>query len=210
MKKTTTRFDRDYYRRFYLEPRTAVTSAHEMVALGNFIAAYTQRVGLPVKRILDAGCGIGLLRRPLLKQLPRATYTGMEISEYLCERYGWVNSTVQEYRSATPFDLVICNDIAQYFDERSMRRAAVNLGRLCRGVLFFSALTASDWRNNCDQTRTDPNVLLRPAEWYREHLRRHFREVGAGLWLPRGSPLIVWELETAYRPKIKRHSGPAR
>jgi hypothetical protein len=46
-------------------------------------------------------------------------------------------------------------------------------------------------------------VLLRPAEWYRERLRRHFREVGAGFWLPRGSPLIVWELEMASCPKAK-------
>ena len=196
MKTSTPAFDRDYYRRFYLEPRTAVTSTQEMNALGNFIAAYTQRIGLPVKRILDAGCGIGLLRAPLLKQLPRAAYVGVEVSEYLCERYGWEHSTVQDFRATHPFDLVVCYDILQYLDEGEVTRACTNLARLCRGVLFFSALTAEDWKENCDQRRTDSNVMLRPAEWYRRRLRRQFREIGAGFWLRRSAPLTVWELET--------------
>ena len=49
---------------------------------------------------------------------------------------------------------------------------------------------------NCDRSRTDARVHLRSAEWYRERLRRGFREVGAGFWLRRGAPLTVWELET--------------
>jgi 2-polyprenyl-3-methyl-5-hydroxy-6-metoxy-1,4-benzoquinol methylase len=167
-----------------------------MNALGHFIAAYTLRIGLPVRRILDAGCGIGLLRAPLLKQLPRATYVGVEVSEYLCERYGWEHSTVQDFRAGKSFDLVVCYDILQYLDEAQLGRAFANLARLCRGVLFFSALTSEDWRKNCDQRRTDSNVLLRPAEWYRRRLRRQFREIGAGFWLRRNAPLTVWELET--------------
>jgi hypothetical protein len=41
-------------------------------------------------------------------------------------------------------------------------------------------------------------VHLRAANWYRLRLRRNFREVGAGFWLRRGSPLTVWELESQY------------
>ena len=33
------RFDRDYYRRFYYNPRTAVTTKREMKARGHLIAA---------------------------------------------------------------------------------------------------------------------------------------------------------------------------
>lgn len=196
MSDTTGRFDRDYYQRYYFEPRTAVTSGHEMQARARLIAAYVEHVGLPVRRMLDAGCGIGLLRKPLVKLLPRASYVGLEASEYLCERYGWEHGLLQSYRSATPFDLVICYDVLQYLEDAHASRALANLGRLCRGVLYFTALTAGDWRWNCDQRRTDSNVHLRSAAWYRQRLGRSFREIGAGFWLRRGAPLTVWELES--------------
>ena len=60
------RFNRDYYRRFYLERATAVTSRAEMRARGRLIAAYVELIDGPVRSILDAGCGTGLLRAPLV------------------------------------------------------------------------------------------------------------------------------------------------
>ncbi len=87
--RMSTRFDREYYRRFYFDGRTAVTSRVEMRARARLIAAYADHIGLPVRRMLDAGCGIGLLRAPLQRAFPRARYTGLEYSEYLCKRYGW-------------------------------------------------------------------------------------------------------------------------
>jgi hypothetical protein len=96
------------------------------------------------------------------------------------------------------FDLVICYDVLQYLDARAAARASSNFGRLCRGVLYFSALTRRDWEWNCDPVRTDANVHLRAARWYRLRLQRNFREVGAGFWLRRGTPLTVWELESQF------------
>ena len=78
----TEQFDREYYQRFYFNPRTAVTSRAEMNARGRLIAAMADHLGLPVRSILDAGCGVGLLRTPLRRGLPKATYTGLEVSEY--------------------------------------------------------------------------------------------------------------------------------
>lgn len=190
-----TRFDRDYYRRYYLDPRTAVGSPHEARARAHLIAALADHIGLPVRTILDAGCGIGQLRAPLLERLPRARYAGLEASEYLCARYGWEQGSVESYRAPVPFDLVICYDVVQYLPDRAAARALANLTRLTRGVLYFSALTRTDWRVNCDRRRTDRAVHMRPGEWYRERLRRGFREVGAGFWARRGAPLIIWELE---------------
>ena len=46
-----TKFDREYYRRFYLDPRTAVVSRAEMKARAHLIAAYANHIGLPVRRI---------------------------------------------------------------------------------------------------------------------------------------------------------------
>ena len=190
-----TKFDRDYYRRYYYDSGTAVTSRREMQARARFIAAYVEHVDLPVRRILDAGCGTGLLRAPLKRLLPRAAYTGLETSEYLCGRYGWQRGDIESFRPTAPFDLVICYDVLQYLDAGAARRALGNCARLCRGVLYFTALTRTDWQKNCDRSRTDPNVHLRSARWYRTQLRRAFKEVGAGLWIRRGAPLITWELE---------------
>lgn len=192
----STQFDADYYRRFYYDGRTAVISRAEMRARAKLIGAYADHIGLPVRRILDAGCGIGLLRAPLLRAFPRAVYTGLEYSEYLCKRYGWTQGSLANF-PADPFDLVVCYDVLQYLDDRTAARAIANLGRLTRGVLYLSALTTRDWRQNCDRSRTDREVHLRDAAWYGERLRRHFRPSGTGFWIRRGAPLVTWEMETA-------------
>ena len=192
----TTTFDKQYYQRFYFDTRTAVISKVEMRARAKLIAAYADHIGLPVRRMLDAGCGIGLLRAPLQRAFPRAQYTGLEYSEYLCKRFGWTQGSLATF-SADPFDLVICYDVLQYLDDRTAARAIANLGRLSRGVLYLSALTARDWHENCDRTRTDREVHLRDAAWYGSRLRHHFRPAGVGFWIRRGAPLTTWEMETA-------------
>ena len=190
-------FDRAYYQRFYFNPRTAVTSRSEMGARARLIAACVEYVGLPVRSILDAGCGIGLLRAPLQRALRGARYVGLEYSEYLCERYGWRQGAVESFRSRERFDLVICYDVLQYLSEPQARRAIANLAYACRGALYFGALTTEDWRENCDQTRTDRIRGLRPGRWYRQALSRHFRPIGCGMWLRRGLPLTLWNLDAA-------------
>jgi SAM-dependent methyltransferase len=191
------RFDRAYYQRFYYDPRTAVTSRAEMNARGRLIAGFCDHLGQPVSRILDAGCGVGLLRAPLRRAWPKAHYKGLEVSEYLCQRYGWQQVGIQDYRGRERFDLAICYDVMQYLKPAEVGRACANLARVCRGVLYFGVLTKEDWEQNCDQTRTDPAVILRPGNWYRRHLSRHFRQMGAGFWLRHGNPLPVWEMDAA-------------
>ena len=190
-------FDQDYYQRFYYNPRTAVTSRAEMRARGRMIAACVQYVGLPVKSILDAGCGVGMLRAPLTRAFPGAQYLGLEYSEYLCQRYGWRQGSVATLRTRERFDLVVCYDVLQYLGMPEARRAIANLSRVCRGALYFGALTTEDWRDNCDQSRTDRIPGLRPGAWYRRELKRAFRPVGCGVWLKRAVNLTLWDLDTA-------------
>jgi SAM-dependent methyltransferase len=156
----------------------------------------TEHAGLPVRRILEAGCGTGMLRTALKRRLPRAQYLGLETSQYLCERYGWQHGRIEQYRARSAFDLVVCYAVLQYLDDAAAQRALANFGRLCRGVLYFSALTSYDMKHNADPERTDANVHLRSAHWYRSRLRRSFREAGLGFWLRRGAPLMLWELES--------------
>jgi SAM-dependent methyltransferase len=189
-------FGRDYYQRYYFDPRTAVAGRSEMRARAQLIVAFTAHVQQPVRRILEAGCGTGLLRAALRRALPRAHYVALESSEYLCRRYGWVRGRVEDYRPGAPFDLVICYDVLQYLDAATAQRALKNFGRLCRGVLYFTALTRGDYEQNCDRERTDAAVHLRSAHWYRTRLARQFREAGLGFWLRRGASLTLWELES--------------
>jgi 2-polyprenyl-3-methyl-5-hydroxy-6-metoxy-1,4-benzoquinol methylase len=189
-------FDQAYYERYYYDPKTAVTNKKEMQSRARLIAAYARHTGLPVRRILDAGCGTGLLRPWLRRYLPRATYAGIEASEYLCQRYGWQHAQIETYKASAPFDVVVCYDVMQYLDSERAARAIANFGKLCRGVLYFTALTRLDWDLNCDRARTDSNVHLRSAQWYRSRLRVSFREAGCGFWLRRGAPFSVWDLES--------------
>lgn len=192
-------FDKAYYQRFYQDPRTAVTSRAEMRSRADLIAACVNYMGLPVKRILDAGCGVGLMRAPLLRRLPRAHYTGLEFSEYLCRRYGWQQGTLQGLTTRTRYELVICYDVLQYLNTADAREAIVRLGKVCRGALYFGALTSGDWHQNCDRSRTQRTPWMRSAAWYRRELARGFEPLGCGMWLRRGAPVTLWDLDGAGR-----------
>src|ERR1700722_10209042 len=77
-------FDSAYFRKYYFSAATRVTTSAEMRGRARLIAAILRHAGIPVRSILDAGCGIGLMRKPSAEALPRARYTGLETSDYLC------------------------------------------------------------------------------------------------------------------------------
>ena len=188
-------FDAAYFQKYYYSRRTRVVTPMEMRARASLIAAILRQAQIPVHRILDAGCGVGLLRAPFKKSLPHASYRGLEWSDYLCSRYGWTKASVADFVPRQPFDLVVCYDVLQYLDDREAARAIANLARLSRAAIYVSALTAEDWRDHCDQTLTDRAVHLRAASWYRCCLSKHFHHLAFGVWLRKNVHAIWWELE---------------
>lgn len=188
-------FGAAYFKKFYLNATTRVVTPAEMRVRARTIAAVLAQASVPVRTILDAGCGIGLLREPFAAVLPRARYTGLEASDYLCGRYGWIKGSVVDYAPRKPSDLVVCYDVLQYLDAAAAARALANLSRLTRAALYVSALTSEDWRDNCDRTRTDRAVHLRPGDWYRRRLRRNFRHLGLGVWLRKDVTALLWDME---------------
>ena len=112
------------------------------------------------------------MREQLLRHFPRARYTGLEVSQYLCEQHGWVQGSVADLHEprgrSTWSSATTC---FQYLPSRPAAAALRNLAQLCAGVLHFGALTQEDWDLYCDKRRTDRNVHIRPADWYRRRLR---------------------------------------
>ena len=188
-------FEKDYYDRFYGVRRPRQEDRRETSLLGDYVCAYLRYLGQPVRSVLDIGCGLGLWREPLARHYPKARYQGVEFSRYLCDTYGWTHGSVVDFEARHPFDLVICKDALQYLAPTQAEAAIDNLARLTRGALYFNVLTREDWEENWDQARSNGEVWLRPGNWYRRRLRRHFLNMGGGLFLRRDTPLVTWELE---------------
>lgn len=192
---TRAKFDEKYYDRFYGSPRDRAAYRREEERLGDFVCSYLKYLGQPVRRVVDIGCGLGQWRQIIARHFPRASYTGVEQSEYLCTKFGWVHGSAVDFESPAPFDLVICKDTLQYLSPKAFRAAAANLAALCRGVIYVSVLTTEDWKDVCDRKRTDDRVYLRTGDWYRGVLDRHFTNLGGGVFLSPQSQALPWELE---------------
>jgi predicted TPR repeat methyltransferase len=193
------RFDAAFFQRYYGNPATRVATREDQARLAAMIGGIAHYSGFRVQRMLDAGCGVGWLQAPLRRQFKGAEYVGLEVSEYLCRRHGWVQGSLPGYTDPTGFDLVICHDVLQYLPDREAAGAIGALARLSRGLLYFSVLTKADWKHNADTSRTDRGVHLRTGEWYRRRLRRHFRHLGCGVHALRTHEPLLWELETPWR-----------
>jgi 2-polyprenyl-3-methyl-5-hydroxy-6-metoxy-1,4-benzoquinol methylase len=188
-------FDESYYRRFYLDPATRVHDANGQRRLAAFVFSYLDYLDIDVWRVLDLGCGLGHWRAQLAQRHPRASYTGVDASDYLCQTYGWEKGTAAGYRGRGQYDLVLCQGVLQYVDDDEVRASLANIARLCRGALFLEIPTQHDWDENCDRTVTDGDVHLRTGAWYRDAIGEHFRSIGGGLFLPKDSPVVLYELE---------------
>lgn len=197
LKMDATKFDQKYYQRYYYNRHTRVTERQQAERLARLVCAFMAYHNVPVKRVLDLGCGLGYWEPVILKHYAGAKWTGVEISEYLCAQLGWVNGSIVDYRPRGRFDLVVCQDVLQYLNPTEAQVAIDRLGQWCRGVLYFDALTQEDWDNNVDQSRTDGDVFLRRAAWYRSRLTEQFISVGAGLHLHRDADTVLFELEKA-------------
>ncbi len=191
-----TTFDEAYYQRFYFDKKTSVADPAHVERLSAFVAAYLQYLRVPVRRVLDMGCGIGLWQGLIARHFPEASYHGVEISDYLCQRYGWERGSVVDYAAPEPFDLVICQGVLPYLSPPDLRRALDNLGRLCRGALYVEAVSREDYeRDIIDEELTDGRQFRHRAALYRRGLRQHLLELGGGLWLSRQAKVPLFALE---------------
>ncbi len=189
------RFDEEFYQRHYLDPETRVIGPEEVRRLAKFVLSYLEYLDVEVRGVLDVGCGIGLWRDVLAELAPEARYRGVETSAYLCDRYGWERASITELAGREPADLVVCQGVLQYLTAKEASEAIRTLERITTGALYLEVLTREDWETNCAQDRTDGAVHLRKASWYRRLLGPRFIAVGGGLFLPRDTHAVLYELE---------------
>lgn len=193
-------FDEAYYERYYFDKKTSVVDPQHMERLGNFVCSYLKYLRVPVRRVLDVGCGIGLWRDIIARHFPQATFHGVEYSAYLCERFGWERGSVVDYRAPEPFDFVICQGVLPYLSAADLKRALQNFASLSQGALYIEAVSHEDWeRDILDETLTDPRLFRHRAELYRRGLSHGFTELGGGIWLHRDAEVPLFELECAAR-----------
>ena len=190
-------FDEAYYQRYYFDKKTSVVDAEHVERLGAFVCSYLGYLRVPVRRVLDMGCGIGLWREVVARHFPGTSYHGVEYSEYLCRRYGWERGSVVDYTCAERFDLVICQGVLPYLSPPDLKQALYNLARLSRGGLYVEAVAREDYeRDIIDDQLTDPRLLRHRAELYRRGLRPAMRELGGGVWLSRDCAVPLFALES--------------
>jgi SAM-dependent methyltransferase len=187
------RFDKTYYDRFYRNPDTRAVTPAAVRRQAQFIAAYLNHLDVPVRQILDIGCGTGGLLRALGKAMPKAKTRGVEYSTYLCGRYGWQQGSVVDV-AADSADLVVCNDVLGYLNDGDCARALRNLAEHTVSALYLGVLTREDL-TLCDPDRTDQDQTARPVAWYQRRLSRDFQPVGGGLFLRKPLEFTVWHLE---------------
>jgi len=188
-----TEFDADYYARFYRDRRRRVAAEGDTARLCAFVAAYLVHLGVKVRSVLDLGCGLGWWRAPAQAAWPGVRYRGVEWSHHLCDTLGWTHGSVVDHAGA-PADLVVCQGVLQYLSDRDAARALANLGRLSRRALYLEAVTEEDWNGLLDRARSDQDIHVRPAVFYRTRLARHFVSCGGGLYVPKAQARL-FELE---------------
>jgi len=188
-------FNRDYYKRFYLNAKTRIRDKKNIPVLAGFIFSYLRHLGLPLRNVLDVGCSLGEWKQSIYSQCPKTKYDGIEYSEYLCKKFDWKQGSVVDFSLKKKYDLVICQSVLQYLPSRDTLKAIHNLALHCRGALYLEVVTKKDWHHHCDQNATDDAIRLRTGTWYRRELSKYFRSIGGGLFLVKDAPAILWELE---------------
>lgn len=190
---TNRRFDSTYFRRYYgTRPvRTTADVEHLATAVHGMVAWW----GGKIRSVLEIGAGPGDWGNWYRRVHPGVRVMSTDASEYACATWGHARRDISDWAPARPFDLVVCTDVLQYLDDRRAARAIRNIALSTRTCLYFDALTRGDARSTVELSSSDLDVHLREGDWYRTRIARHFRGVGAGLWLRKSSNLVLHELE---------------
>ncbi len=187
------RFGAAYYRRFYRDD-----PVHGRRRIGHLAAGVVGMAGwwgVPIRSVLDIGAGPGFWRDWFAANRPNVRYRSIDVSEHACRRYGHERCDISTWRPRGQFDLVVCQGVLQYLDDRAAVTAIENIAACTRSLLYLEAPTSGDLTDVIDRDATDLDVHWRTGAWYRKRLEPHFVDVGCGLRYARTGTLLFYELE---------------
>ena len=185
-------FDSSYYARFYGKDgaHNEEQISHLASAIHNMCAWW----GVNIRTVLDVGAGMGMWRDWYSDHHPDVSVQSIDISEHACKTWNHELRNIVEWTPPRKADLVVCHSVLQYLDNSSFISAIENLAAGTRWVMYLELPTKWDYENVVDSRGTDLQVYKRSATWYRQHLNKHFTQIGAGLWTPHdGVPMYQLE-----------------
>ncbi len=173
-------FDSSYYARFYGKDgaHDEEKISHLATAVHNMCAWW----GINIRTVLDVGAGMGMWRDWYSEHHPEVSVQSIDVSEHACETWNHELRNIADWTPTRRADLVVCHSVLQYLDNSSFASAVENLAAGTKWVMYLELPTKWDYENVVDSRGTDMQVYKRSATWYRQHLTKHFTQIGAGLW----------------------------
>ncbi len=101
-----TRFDHEYFRRYYLDAVSRSVAESDVQDIADFVLSYARRLCRPVDSVIDFCCGVGFWRSCIKRRRRAATFLGVETSAHAHRQYGWSRGSVTDFRSGETHDLV--------------------------------------------------------------------------------------------------------
>lgn len=168
--------------------------------LGFIVAVAEYLLDRPVRSVLDVGCGEGNWSFVLRELRPRASYIGVDGSEYAVRRFGTRRNirlgtlgTIGSIGLKGPFDLILCLGVLNYVAPDELRRGLRQLRDLAGGVAYLEIFTRSD-----EATGDFRKSAAQWPAWYRSVFRRAgFVPLGLHCYLPRDLASHAAALERA-------------
>ena len=196
------RYDAAYFDRFYRKDRTRVHSAEDVRRKVHLaVSAAEFLLERPIASVLDVGAGEGAWQPLLARMRPRASYLGIEPSEYAVRRYGTRRNLregrfdgLDAARVRGRFDLIVCADVMNYLAPGELRRGLAQIARRLGGVAYLEIYTSDD------ELEGDlAGIDLRAPSYYRRALRAAaLRPCGMHCYVGRRLERRVTAMEAAW------------
>jgi len=145
-------YDRAYFERWYRDPNDRVSTRESLERKARMAIGVTEfLIGRRVRSILDVGCGEAPWFPVVRRLRPDATYTGVDSSDYVLERFGAARNIrrgslgdLAAMRLRRDVDLIVCADVLQYVDTPELERGLAAIRRLLGGVAYIETFTTED------------------------------------------------------------------
>ena len=191
------RYDEAYFNRWYRGPGRVHEAGEVRRKVAVAVATAEYFIRRPLENVLDVGCGEAIWFKHLRSLRPRASYRGIDSSDYAVARFGKVRnirkgSFADLGKIRGTYDLVVCSDVLHYLRDAEIRRGLPHLVRLTDGIAYLEVLTRED-----DVVGDVEGMIRRPASFYRRLFTRSgLIHVGPYCWLSPALRDTAAELET--------------